>query len=171
MTKRQRARNRATAAARARKAIQTPLRKENMMRLRDLVHIEIANNTSEPSKLKKLPIQQTQDEAATAADEAATAADEAATAADTHISTAPDEHPCGHPSAAPGEHLRGHPSASIIDTHNATVDVHNSTNFRTSTHAGIRHSFFFQRQIVQCQFVGQMFMRKLVHACAVGIES
>ena len=60
MTKRQRARNRAAAAARARKAIQTPLRKENIMRLRDLVHIEIANNASERSKLKKLlklPIQ------------------------------------------------------------------------------------------------------------------
>jgi hypothetical protein len=171
MTKRQRARNRAAAAARARKAIQTPLRKENMMRLRDLVHIEIANNTSEPSKLKKLPIQQTQDEAATAADEAATAADEAATAADTHISTAPDEHLCGHPSAAPGEHLSGHPSASIIDTHNATVDVHISTNFPDEHPRGHPTFVPFSVSIFQCQFLGQIFMRKLVHACAVGIES
>ena len=86
LTKRQRVRNRATAAARARKAIQIPLRRDNVMRLRDLVHIEIMSNASELSKLKKLPTQQTQ--AATAADEAATAADteEAATAADTHTS-------------------------------------------------------------------------------------
>ena len=80
LTKRQRVRNRATAAARARKAIQIPLRKDYVMRLRDLVHIEMMDNTSEPSKLRKLPIQQTQQiQAATAADEKT-----AATAADTH---------------------------------------------------------------------------------------
>ena len=71
LTKRQRTRNRATAVARARKAIQIPLRKKNIMQLRNLVHIELMNNTSELRKLRKLPIQQTQqtqDEAATAAD-------------------------------------------------------------------------------------------------------
>ena len=49
LTKPQRIRNRATAAARARKAIQIPLRRDNVMRLRDLVHIEMMNNTSGPN--------------------------------------------------------------------------------------------------------------------------
>ena len=52
MTKRQRIRKRATAAARARRAIQIPLRREYIRRLRDLVHIEMMNNTIE---LRKLP--------------------------------------------------------------------------------------------------------------------
>ena len=51
LTKRQRIRNRATAAARARKAIQIPLRRDNRMRLRDLVHIEMM---SHPIELRKL---------------------------------------------------------------------------------------------------------------------
>ena len=85
------------------------------------------NSTTELRKLPTSAIRPSQ--AATAADEAATAADteEAATAADTHISTAPDEHPRGHPSAeivdtpmfystSPGEHLRGHPSELNLDT-------------------------------------------------------
>ena len=54
MTKRQRIRKRATAAARARKAIQIPPRRDNIMRLRDLVHIEMMSSTSELSKLSKL---------------------------------------------------------------------------------------------------------------------
>ena len=130
LTKRQHIRNRATAAARARKAIQIPLRRENIMRLRDLVHIEMMSSTSELSKLSKLPTSAILPSHGSYCSEAATAADidEAATAADTHththISTAPDEYLRGHPSAstvevtsvAPDEQLRGHPSASIVDT-------------------------------------------------------
>ena len=88
LTKRQRIRNRATAAARARKAIQIPLRRENRMRLRDLVHIEMMSSTSELSKLSKLPTSAILPSHGSYCSEAATAADidEAATAADTHTS-------------------------------------------------------------------------------------